>query len=56
MDVKIAFLNGLIEEEICINQQRGFEVHGCETHVCRLKKSLYGLKQAPYALYSKIDQ
>jgi hypothetical protein len=40
MDVKTTFLNGLIEEEAYINQLRGFEVHGRETHVCRLKKAL----------------
>jgi hypothetical protein len=56
MDVKTTFLNGLIEEEVYINQPRGFEVHGHETHVCRLKKSLYGLKQAPRAWYSRIDE
>jgi hypothetical protein len=44
MDVKTTFLNGLIEEEVYINQLRGFEVHGQDTHVCRLKKALYGLK------------
>jgi hypothetical protein len=44
MDVKTTFLNGLIEEEVYINQPRGFEVHGQDTHVCRLKKALYGLK------------
>eukprot|EP00253_Pinus_taeda_P027458 PITA_27458 len=34
---------------------QGFEVHGKESHVCRLKKALYGLKQAPRAWYSRID-
>jgi hypothetical protein len=55
MDVKTAFLNGLIEEEVYIEQPLGFEVHGRESHVCRLKKALYGLKQAPIAWYSRID-
>eukprot|EP01018_Ginkgo_biloba_P029065 Gb_03166 [translate_table: standard] len=55
MDVKAAFLNGIIEEEVYIEQPQGFEVHGRESHVCRLKEALYGLKQAPKAWYSRID-
>jgi hypothetical protein len=55
MDVKTTFLNGIIEEEVYIEQPRGFEVSGKESHVCKLKKSLYGLKQAPRARYSRID-
>jgi hypothetical protein len=43
--VKIAFLNGIIEEEVYIEQPQGFEVHDRESYVCRLKKALYGLKQ-----------
>jgi len=44
MDVKIAFLNGVIEEEVYIEQPEGFVVHGSDSHVCHLKKALYGLK------------
>ena len=55
MDVKIMFLNGVIEEEVYIEQRLGFEVHGRDSHVCKLKKDLYGLKQAPRAWYSGID-
>jgi hypothetical protein len=55
MDVKIAFLNGAIEEEVYIEQPQGFEVHFRDTHVCILKKSLYGLKQAPRAWYARMD-
>jgi len=47
MDVKTTFLNGFIQEEVYIEQPQGFEVHGRESHVCRLKKAFYGLKQAP---------
>jgi hypothetical protein len=54
MDIKTAFLNGNIEEEVYLEQPKGFEVHDRANHVCRLKKTLYGLKQAPRAWYSKI--
>ena len=51
MDVKTAFLNGVIEEEVYIEEPEGFETHEQKTRVCRLKKALYGLKQAPRAWY-----
>jgi hypothetical protein len=38
MDVKTTFLNGIIEEEVYIEQPRGFEVSGKDTHVCKLKR------------------
>lgn len=50
MDVKIAFLNGLIEEEVYVKQPLGFP-----DHVFKLKKSLYGLKQAPRAWYERLS-
>jgi len=55
MDVKTAFLNGIIEEETYIEQPEGFTVHGSDSHVCWLKKVFYGLKQAPRAWYSRIN-
>ena len=44
MDVKIVFLNGVIEEEVYIEQPQGFEVEDRRTHVCKLKKALYWLE------------
>ena len=44
MDVKTAFLNGFIEEEVFIEQLEGFEVENKESHVCWLQRALYGLK------------
>ena len=44
MDVKTTFLNGVIEEEVYIEQPPGFETRDKKTHVCQLNKALYGLK------------
>ena len=54
LDIKIAFLNGDLHEEVYVMQPRGFIQKGQEKKVCRLKKDLYGLKQAPRAWYEKI--
>lgn len=56
MDVKSAFLNGNLEEEVYIEQPKGFQLHENEDFVCRLRKELYGLKQAPRAWYSRLDK
>ena len=55
MDVKTTFLNGVVEEEVYVEQPLGFETHDRESHVCRLKKALYGLKKAPRTWYDKIN-
>ena len=55
MDIKTAFLNGVAEEEVYVEQPLSFETHDRESHVCILKKALYGLKQAPRTWYGRID-
>ena len=55
MDVKIAFLDGDLDEEIYMAQLEGFEKPGKEHLVCKLRKSLYGSKQAPKQWYHKFD-
>ena len=56
-DVKSAFLNGHLEEEVYMYQPQGFqEVLGKEHMVCKLVKVLYALKQAPRTQYIKIEK
>ncbi|GJV50625.1 retrovirus-related pol polyprotein from transposon TNT 1-94 [Tanacetum coccineum] len=56
MDVKTAFLNGDLQEEVFVSQPEGFEDQDNPTHVYHLKKSLYGLKQAPKAWYDTLSK
>ncbi|GKD21040.1 copia protein [Tanacetum coccineum] len=55
MDVKSAFLNGLINEEVYVSQLTGFVDFEKPNHVFKVKKALYGLKQAPKAWYDRLN-
>jgi hypothetical protein len=54
MDVKIAFLNGVLEEEVYVRQPLGFESEKYPHRVYKLRKALYGLKQALRAWYDRL--
>ena len=56
MDVKSAFLNGDLEEEVYIGQPEGLILGNDAKLVCKLRKALYGLKQAPRAWYYRLDK
>ncbi|GJY24719.1 zinc finger, CCHC-type containing protein [Tanacetum coccineum] len=56
MDVKKAFLNGDLEEEVYMKQPKGFVMPGNEHKICKLVKSLYSLKQAPKQWHQKFDE
>ncbi|CAM8911853.1 unnamed protein product [Rhodiola kirilowii] len=55
MDVKTAFLNGILKEEVYVSQTPGFEDKDFPNHVYVLDKALYGLKQAPCAWYERLS-
>ncbi|KAM1775099.1 hypothetical protein ACFX12_044389 [Malus domestica] len=55
LDVKSAFLNGVLEDEVFVEQPQGFTSQEFPEKVYKLRKALYGLKQAPRAWYNEID-
>ena len=55
VDVTTAFLNGTLENEVYMQQPKGFECQGKEEFVCKLNKSIYGLKQSPRCWNSTLD-
>ncbi|MBM1012053.1 reverse transcriptase domain-containing protein, partial [Escherichia coli] len=56
MDVKSAFLNGFINEEVYVEQPPGFEDPHDPNHVFKLKKALYGFKRALRAWYERLSK
>ena len=55
MDVKSAFQNRYLKQEVYVSQSPGFENHEFPNHVFKLDKALYGLKQGPRAWYKHLS-
>ena len=56
MDVKTAFLNGELEEEIYMEQLEGYITNNKECKVCKLKRSIYGIKQSSRQWYLRFHE
>lgn len=56
MDVKTAFLNGVITESVYMCQPEGYTIKGKENKVCKLNKGIYGLKQSGCKWYERLDE
>jgi len=56
MDLKSTFLNGYLNEEVYVEQSKGFTDPSFPEHVYKLRKALYGLKQAPRAWYEMLTE
>ena len=54
-NIKSAFLNGYLKEEVYVSQLPGFENYEFPNHVFKLDKAFYGLKQAPRAWYERLS-
>jgi hypothetical protein len=55
LDVKNAFLHGIMEEEVYMQQAPGYEDANAPRHISKLDKALYGFKQAPRTWYSRLS-
>ena len=56
MDIKSAFLNGILHEDAFVEQPKGFEDPHFSNHIDKLNKALHGLKQAPRARYERLTK
>ncbi|GKF39864.1 retrovirus-related pol polyprotein from transposon TNT 1-94, partial [Tanacetum coccineum] len=56
MDIKTAFMNGILREQVYVSQSDRFVDQDNPNHVYKLKKALYGLKQAPHAWYDLLSK